>query len=106
MKLLPQGVCSVMEDYLETLLCALDALPPDRVARIKSLKELSDKGFAKMKNWVGADVVSMCGGLGDELDFMKCLVRAVHEGVGAYKKTKKEKHKKFRHITCINNILL
>ena len=45
-----------------------------------------------MKNWVGANVVSMCGGLADELDFMKCLVRAVHEGVGAYKKTIKEKH--------------
>ena len=80
MKLLPQGVCSEMGD----------ALPPDRVARIKSLKEHWDKGFAKMNNWVGAYVVSMCGALGDELDFMKCLVRAVHEGVGAYKKTIKK----------------
>ena len=106
MKLLPQGVCSVMGDDLETLLRALDALPQDRVARIKSLKQLSDKGFAKMKNWVGANVVSMCGGLGDELDFMKCLVRAVHEGVGAYKKTTKENHNKYGHITCINKILL
>ena len=95
-----------MGDDLETLLRALDALPPDRVARIKSLKEPWDNGFAKMKNWVGADVVSMCGGLGDELDFMKCLVRAVHEGVGAYKKTIKEKHKTYGHITCINKILL
>ena len=82
--LLPQGVCSVM----------WDALAPDGVARIKALKEPWEKGFAKMKNWVGADVVSMCGALGDELDFMKCLVRAVHEGVGAYKKITKEKHKK------------
>ena len=48
-----------------------DALPPDRVARIKSFKEHWDKGFAKMKSWVGAYVVSMCGALGDELDFMK-----------------------------------
>ena len=56
----------------------------------ESLKEPSDKGLAKMKNWVGAYVVSMCGALGDELDFMKCLVRAVHEGVGAYKKTTKK----------------
>ena len=83
-----------------------DALPPDCVARIKSLKEPWDNGFAKMKNWVGADVVSMCGALGDELDFMKCLVRAVHEGVGAYKKTTKEKHKKYGHIICINKILV
>ena len=83
-----------------------DALAPDGVARIKALKEPWEKGFAKMKNWVGADVVSMCGALGDELDFMKCLVRAVHEGVGAYKKTKKEKHKQYGHITCINKILL
>ena len=96
MKLLLQAVCSVMGD----------ALPLDRVARTKFFKEHWDKGFAKMKNWVGAYVVSMCGALGDELHFMKCLVRAVHEGVGAYKKTTKEKHKKYRHITCINKILL
>ena len=83
-----------------------DALPPDRVARIKSLKEPWDKDFAKMKNWVGAYLVSMCGALGDELVFMKCFVRAVHEGVGAYKKTKKEKHKQYGHITCINKILV
>ena len=83
-----------------------DALPPDCVARITSLKELSDKGFVKMKNWVGANVVSMCGGLGDELDFMQCLVRAVHEGVGAYKKTIQEKHKTYGHIICINKVLL
>ena len=75
-----------------------DALPPDRVARIKSLKEPWDKDFAKMKNWVGAYLVSMCGALGDELVFMKCFVRAVHEGVGAYKKYKKERHKKYGHI--------
>ena len=83
-----------------------DALPPDRVACIKSLKEPWDKGFAKMKNLVGAYVVSMCGALGDELDFMKCLVRAVHEGVGAYKKSTTEKHNRYGHITCINKILL
>ena len=78
-----------------------DALPPDRVARIKSLKEPWDKDFAKMKNWVGAYLVSMCGALGDESDLMKCLVRAVHEGVGAYKKYKKERHKKYGHIHVI-----
>ena len=69
------------------------------------LKELSDKGFAKMKNWVGADVVSMCGALGDELDFMKCFVRAVYEGVGAYKKIKKKSIKN-EYIICINKISL
>ena len=88
MKLLLQAVCSVMGD----------ALPLDRVARTKFFKEHWDKGFAKMKNWVGAYVVSMCGALGDESDLMKCLVRAVHEGVGAYKKYKKERHKKYGHI--------
>ena len=67
-----------------------DVLAPDGVARIKFFKEPWEKGFAKMKNWVGAYVVSMCGALGDESDLMKCLVRAVHEGVGAYKKTQKK----------------
>ena len=78
-----------------------DALPPDRVARIKSLKEPWGKGCAKMKNLGGAYVVSMCGALGDESDLMMCLVRAVHEGVGAYKKYKKERHKKYGHIHVI-----
>ena len=68
-----------MGDDVETMQRALDALPADRVAHIKSLKEPWDKGVAKMKHWVGAEVVGICGALADELDFMKSLVRAAHE---------------------------
>ena len=68
-----------MGDDVETLQRALDALPADRVAHIKSLKEPWDKGVAKMKHWVGAEVVGICGASADELDFMKSLVRAAHE---------------------------
>ena len=49
-----------MGDDVETLQRALDALPADRVAHIKSLKEPWDKGVAKMKHWVGAEVVGIC----------------------------------------------
>ena len=69
----------MMGDDVETLQRALDALPADRVAHIKSLKEPWDKGVAKMKHWVGAEVVGICGALADELDFMKSLVRVAHE---------------------------
>ena len=68
-----------MGDDVETLQRALDALPADRVAHIKSLKEPWDKGVAKMKHWVGAEIVGICGASADELDFMKSLVRAAHE---------------------------
>ena len=57
-----------MGDDVETLQRALDALPADRVAHIKSLKEPWDKGVAKMKHWVGAEVVGICGASADELD--------------------------------------
>ena len=68
-----------MGDDVETLQRALDALPADRVAHLKALKEPWDKGVAKMKHWVGAEVVGICGALAAELDFMKSLVRAAHE---------------------------